>query len=365
VTYILPDDWYANHGMAPGTARSPQPILQPRPGNLAPTPPIRGYFGTPPPRPQPDPRLITQSPWAVSDQMYGLGSDLGSDPNKVMSQLQKDMKELMIRQAALVTGITLALNVIPVAGQAAALVFTVVQGLVGSRYAGKAQEVVADTQIQAQRIGAEYEVKLQAAQNRIFEEEVDGARALALSCSNEVAEAHGIDGFSLKKAVKSVLNPVTHIKAVTQPVGKVVKKVAPSSVDKIIDKVDKKLDTAEQKYENVIDTISGERVLIKAREARTKVLGQVRDAMEERYQELVADMDTPEYRANLRQVIAATLLENAAVAQLAKDRCALTGGRPATGLGPGVLATSANAGRGWTAAAAAGAALLLVMGMGK
>lgn len=361
MTYILPDDWYANHGMAPGTARSPQPILQPRPGNLAPTPPLRGYFGTPPPRPQPDPRLKTVSPWAVSDQMFGLGSD----PNKVMSELQKDMKELMIKQAALVTGITLALNVIPVAGQAAAVVFSVVQGLVGSRYAKKAQEVVADTQIQAQQIGAEYEVKLQAAQNRVFEEEVEGARALALSCSGEVATMNGLDGFSLKKLVKDALNPITHIKTLVQPLGKVIKKVAPSSVDKIIDKADKKLDTAEEKYENVIDTISGERALEKAREARTKVLRQVRAAMEQRYLEITQEMSTPAYRQNLRQVIAASLLENAAVAQLAKQQCELKGQRPAHSIGPTGLTTSADAGKGWTAAAAAGAALLLVMGMGK
>ena len=73
MTYLTPDDWYANHGLAPGDARLPQTPLQPTPGNLAATPPMRGYFG---PRP-PIPTLYagpakTVSPLAVSDVMWGV-----------------------------------------------------------------------------------------------------------------------------------------------------------------------------------------------------------------------------------------------------------------------------------------------------
>jgi hypothetical protein len=72
VTYLTPDDWYANHGLAPGDAKLPQGILQPLPGNMAATPPMRGYFGPRPPKPtlRPGPGA-TISPWAVSDSMWG------------------------------------------------------------------------------------------------------------------------------------------------------------------------------------------------------------------------------------------------------------------------------------------------------
>lgn len=362
MTYVLPDDWYANHGIPPGSGVPPQPIMQPRPGNLAPTPPIRGYFGMPP-RPR-KPSRWTVSPFAVNDSMFGLGSD----PNKVMVELQKDMKDLMIKQAAMVTGITLALNVIPVAGQAAAIVFSAVQGLIGSRYAKKAQEVVADTQNKALLIGSEYELKLQAAQNDVFLQEQDAGMQLALSCSGQVAALNGIDagllGFSLKKFIKSALNPISHIKSVLKPVGTVVKFVAPDAVDKMIDKADNKLDTAEEKFENVIDTLSGERALEKAKEARTKVLSQVRTTMEARYQVLVAEMDSEEYRVNLRKSIASMLLENAAVAELAKQHCSLTSSA-LPGMGPNPLTKSADAGKGVFGAIAAGAAVLIMMGINK
>lgn len=73
MTYLTPDDWYANHGLAPGDARLPQTPMQPTPGNLAPTPPMRGYFGPKPPIP---PLYAgpgkTVSPMAVSDVMWGV-----------------------------------------------------------------------------------------------------------------------------------------------------------------------------------------------------------------------------------------------------------------------------------------------------
>jgi hypothetical protein len=69
MTYLIPDDWYANHGLAPGDARLPQGVLQPLPGNMAATPPMRGYYGPRPP--QPPPSSATISPWAVSDVMWG------------------------------------------------------------------------------------------------------------------------------------------------------------------------------------------------------------------------------------------------------------------------------------------------------
>lgn len=72
MTYLTPDDWYANHGMAPGDAKLPQGILQPRPGNMAATPPMRGTFGRRAPVPSLAPsRGGTVSPWAVSDVMWG------------------------------------------------------------------------------------------------------------------------------------------------------------------------------------------------------------------------------------------------------------------------------------------------------
>ena len=357
MTYILPDDWYANHGIPPGSGVPPQPPMQPEPGNLAPTPPIRGYFGQ---RPRVFKPRGTVSPFAVNDSMFGLGSD----PNQVMIELQKDMKELMIKQAALVTGITLALNVIPVAGQAAALVFSAVQGLIGSRYAKKAQEIVADTQNKALLIGSDYELKLQAAQNEVFAQEQDAGMKLALSCSGQVAAANGLDGFSLKRIVKSILNPITHIKDVLKPVGKVVSFVAPSEVDRFIDKVDNKLDRAEEKFENVIDTISGERAVEKAEEARAQVLHQVRTIMEDRYRTAVVEMDTEQYRVALRQSIASMLLENAAVAELARQHCSLKSS-VVPGMGPNPLTQSANAGKGTIGAIAAGAAVLLMMGLNK
>lgn len=73
MTYLLPDDWYANHGLAPGDAVLPQKDMQPGPGNQAPTPPFRGYFGPRPPPPdlQQGPGG-TVSPFAVSDSMWGV-----------------------------------------------------------------------------------------------------------------------------------------------------------------------------------------------------------------------------------------------------------------------------------------------------
>ena len=89
MTYLTPDDWYANHGLAPGDAKLPQGTLVPRPGNMAATPPMRGTFGRRAPVPSLAPsRGGTVSPWAVSDVMWGnsppppgvSGYALGAEP---------------------------------------------------------------------------------------------------------------------------------------------------------------------------------------------------------------------------------------------------------------------------------------------
>ena len=316
MTYIIPDDWYANGGKPPGVPWGRQPPIEPINGSAAPLPPMRGYFGVRPVR-----RTIkrTRAP-------YMLGA-LGDPIQDIMAGLQKDMKKIMIEQAAAVTGITISLNFIPVVGTAASIIFSVVQGLSGSKFQGEAQKVLADTKQQANQMAADFQLKIDTFQNKIFMEEKDSAIKLALSCSAEVAAVNGIGlgelGFSFRGFIKK-LNPVRLVKVITRPVGRVIKSIAPDSVDRVIDKADRHIDRAKDDLDDKFDILSGEVVLIKAKDARKRVLAEVRNNFDQQYIKITTEMSSPEFRLNLQKSIAHSLLENSAIATLAKQKCGMS-----------------------------------------
>lgn len=359
MTYLVPDDWHANHGLAPGDARGPQPRLA-RLGTNAPLPPLRGYYGRPP-MPALRRRHATLSPWAVSDVMYGvhgLGA-LGAEQTieQVMERLQRDMKEQMIKQAAINASLSLTLLVIPVVGWAASAALAVVQGIVGTKYQKQAKEVLADIQVRAREITAEYQTKMQEAQNAVFEQEKPAGVQLAVTC--QPLNGMGDLGFSLKSAIKAAISPSLYsYKLAAKGVQSVAKRVSPSA-GKVVAKLTSPITKADKAVDDAIDIASGRAAVEKAKEARTEILAKVRQQMEAQYQQALQNMMTPQFRANLRAQIAAALRADPNIAKMLGPNCALPGVKASTSMPSGGKLAS------WAGVAAAALGAVVMLGSHK
>jgi hypothetical protein len=332
VTYITPDDWALNHGIAPGDARGPQPNLQPMPGNQAPLPPMRGYFGR---HPYPV-RRRRISPWSVTDVMWGLNGDPIQD---VLTKLKKDMRKIIMEQAAMSTAISIGLSMIPVAGWAASAVYSVVQAIVGAQNKREMQAVMADTELKANQIIADYQQKDQTAQNDAFVQEQDAATEMALTCQPLPATVQGttsapqtvvpsptpaVNGLgTLGFSWAHVFNPVFQLREATAAVRKVIVKIAPPAVAKVLKRVDAEAARVSKQIDYATEVLSGQAAVEKAEKARAEILSRVSSMMEEQYQASVKNMASPEFRFNLRITIAKNLRADPNFAALLNARCGM------------------------------------------
>ena len=340
MTYLVPDDWYANHNLAPGDARLPQKPMQPVASfsaskGLAPTPPMRGYFGPRPTLYVTPSNLTTRSPFAVSDVMWGvhgLGQDAPAvdstaayvQADKVISAAQDKIKKQIQAAAAANTVTAIALSTIPVVGWVVGPLYGIVTGISGSYYKNKAMEVLSSLNNKLEKIGTDYQVRLQQYLDRVFEEVKPQAIELAISNVNlnGLGGLGEFGGFSWKKVIDYAFNPVTHMKGVVKiallpgkGITKAVSAVAPgSSIAKDLNRFDNRVDSDVNKYadksQNVMETMSGERSLEKAKEAANKATSDFIAKMEELYAVEIAKADSAEYRASLIITIARFLRDN-------------------------------------------------------
>lgn len=355
MTYLIPDDWYANHGLAPGDARRPQLPMQ---RGLVPTPPLRGVFGRPVVAVR---RRGWVSPYDVPDSLGSLGAESIAD---ILGRLQKDMKEAALKQAAISTGISIGLTAVPVLGWAAGAIYAVVQAVVSTKYQKEAQQVMADTERKAKEIVAGYELKLAQAQNRVFEEEQSAALQMAISCDLP-APMSGMGGWDpwedVKKAAKKV-TVKTVIKLAVAPslvaATAVAKGIQSATDSKTIDRLTDPIIKADRAVDKGIDTLSGKEGVLKAEQASAQILADVRRTMQEQYDLNMGEMAKPEFRANLRLQIARNLRADPSVDALVKARCGATQ-RVLTAAGVTSGKSSAP-----VIAAAAAAAMLFLGGKG-
>ncbi len=347
MTYLLPDDWYANHGLAPGDARGRQPILQPRPGNEVTSPIMRGYYGRPPIA-MLKTRAVALRPFMDTDVMWGVNGLHGMPPRgllsglggqetiqQVMSRLKKDLKADAIKQAAAGTAIAVGLNAIPIVGIALSAVFSAIQAIGGAHYQNEVKEVMADAQNKAKVIQSEYEIKYEAAQNAVFEQELAAGMTIASTCQG----MHGLGDFWSK--AKDVISKVT------SPVTTTIRRVGAE-----VRRVDSRIG-AEAKRE--VEDITGASALNDAQAARDKMLIKLRADLEAQYQQAVANMDSLDFRTQLRGILASKILDDSAASQLIRAQCGLAPGQELPGASmvasmPGVVKGGAFAAVGVTAA---------------
>jgi len=363
MTYLLPDDWYANHGLAPGDARKPKAILQPRPGNLAPTPPMRGYYGR-----VPIPMLTTKAvafrPFMDTDVMWGVnGLGAQGDINSILAQLKKDIRNEALKQAALSVSIAIGLNAVPVLGTATAAIYSAIQGVVGTQNQAKVKEIMADTNTQANRIVSEYELKTEAAQNAVFDQEMDAGTTIAMACQG--MSGLGSWGSDVWSKVKQQAVPKTLIKHVVM--GAVVPypvliaaQAAKNSNSSVLKKLASPVTRADAAVESTLDTLSGAKAVDDASKARTRILTKVRTDMDAQYQQAVANMNSPEFRAALRKSIATKVVTDPDVASVIRTRCSLAPGQPLPG--ESVIASMPSGVKGgvWAAAGVTAAIVAFV-----
>jgi hypothetical protein len=294
---------------------------------------MRGYFGR---HPYPV-RRIRVSPWSVTDVMWGLNG-LGGDPiQDILTKLKKDMRKIIMEQAAMSTAISIGLSMIPVAGWAASAVYSVVQAIVGSQNKKEMQAVMADTQVKANQIIAEYQQKDQVAQNDAFVQEQGAATEMALVCLPLPATVTGsttapqavvptatpaLKGLgTLGFAWAHVFNPVFQLREATSAVRKVIVKVAPPAVARVLKRVDAEAARESKQVDYATEILSGQAAVEKAEKARTEILTRVRTMMEEQYQASIMNMASPEFRFNLRITIAKNMRADPNFAALLNARC--------------------------------------------
>ncbi len=357
MTYLLPDDWFANHGLAPGDARGPQPILQPRPGNIVTSPIMRGYYGRPPIA-MLKTRSVALRPFMDTDVMWGVNGLGEADINAILDKMKKEMKDLALKQAAASTAIAIGLNAIPVLGTAASVIYSAVQTVVGVQNQKEMQEVVADTNNQAKLIVADYQLKTEAAQNAVFDQEMVAGTTIAMACQG----MQGLDGWISDQyhKITHALKPKTIIKVLTlAPIAPLVL-AAPllKKTGSIGEKIAAPIDRVENAVDKSLNVLSGEQAVIEAKKARTKVLAKVRADMEAQYQTALANMNSPEFRAELRKTIATKVISDPSVAQLVRSRCGLDQNAPLPGAS--VIASMPSGVKGGVFAAAGVTAAIVV-----
>ena len=304
-------------------------------------------------------------------QDSGMGA-LGDDIASIMEQLARDMKEEAIKQAAINTGISIALSCVPIVGWAVGLVYSVVQALVGSSLQRQAEEEMANFQTEMSAVGAQWEAKVTAVQSAVFEQEKPAAIQLALSnqALGGVALGNIWEDIVDSQIFREISNPLRVIKQVMlEPIIKPVQlvtstmaRIAPdeggfanlfAKVDNAVDRAEEIADKPVLLLDRAIDTSTGLQQLQDVRDAinaaRPKALAQ----MKQQAEELMGQIQSPAYRLNLQKVIAAAI-RNSKSLQAVSNGITVPSASVSTSQGMQLL----------PAAGAAGAVLLL-LGMGS
>ncbi len=294
---------------------------------------MRGYYGRPPIA-MLKTRAVALRPFMDTDVMWGInGLGEQADINAILSRLKKDLKNATLKQAAAGVAISISLNTIPVIGTIAAVVFSVVQAIGGSHYQKEIKEVMADAEIRSKQIVASYELKMEAAQNAVFDQEMAAGTSIAMACQG----MHGLG---------DIWSKIGH--AVTNTT---------SSVTKEVKRVSSRVG-AEVKRE--VQTVTGAEGLGDAQKARDKLLVDVKKQMEAQYQQAVANLTSPEFRAELRKTIVSKVVSDPQIEQVVRTRCGIAAGQPLPGASmsmPALAKGGAFAAVGVTAALVAFAVL--------
>ncbi len=333
MTYLLPDDWYANHGLAPGDARGRQPVLQPRPGNIVTSPIMRGYYGRRPVKVLTSkavafrPFMDTDAMWGVNG-LHGMAPGLGAQTiQDILDRMKRDMKKLALEQAAASTAITISLNAVPIVGTAASIIYAAVQTVVGVQNQKKAQEILADTNNQVKKLVSDCEFKTAAAQSQVFDQELAAGTTEAMACQG----MHGLGswGSDVWGKVKTQVVPKTLIKhLVLAPIAPLLVAAEVGKNSSVVSRALSPATRADAAVESSLDTLSGAKQVDEASKTRTRVLAQTKAQLEAQYQQIVANMNTQPFRDSLRNILTTKLLDDSDAAAMVRARCGMTALQP-------------------------------------
>jgi hypothetical protein len=190
--------------------------------------------------------MYRMTPAAVR-RVAGLGS-LGQDVSEIFDKLTSDMKQQAIERAGAQLGLSVALNSIPVVGQAASIVLAAVSTLVGGMYERAGKEEMASFQVECNQKVAAADLIVQNALTAAISQEKDAAIQLAMS-SDPLAGlgSYGGYGGTRMRPVRRPLRPVgmgdfwsnavDAAKNSVQTVTKVVVQAVPTPVTKAVTRV--------------------------------------------------------------------------------------------------------------------------------
>lgn len=236
--------------------------------------------------------------------------------SQIAASMEEDVKKEIMKTSAVQTGVSLALSAIPVAGWAAAAIFSVIASIGSSKYKREAQEIMADAESQVMRIQARSQKRINAMILRVFEEEKPGAIRLAVQGT---APAGTLDGFG--SFVKRTFNKVGDaFKDATRALERATEPVRDEARD-ISRSIEKEANRFEERVqEEVIDPMVGRTVKLEAREARDEILHEARTKIAKHESNVRKLINSPAYRTNLRQEITKRLLQNPSIQKMIQDR---------------------------------------------
>jgi len=337
MTYIVPDDWYANHNMAPGDARPPQPALELIRRNK-PLPPIRGSFGRYI-RPLPA-STRTVSPFAVPDGLWvqgimsrqaaraaGLGEEAKPLPaasheqtlqellERTSKELKRQIIETSVAQAA--TSLTVSIVIasiswVPVVGWIIAIVWAALQLVFSwsaAKYQREAERIMSDLSLELQTMGAGYQRQLDAIKLQVFDQEK--AASIRLALSNESLEepkpVQGLGADWWKKLISPVYHATKVLQVSAKPVLALVKAANQANLpgaDKVLVSLNK-TGALVQKLQNkdldIYSGASGESVRNIARQKAGEARILARAEFEEQFKNAKIFFNSAEYRSALRR----------------------------------------------------------------
>lgn len=197
----------------------------------------------------------------------------------VMSRLEKQMKDTLLRNTAQQLAVNAALYSIPVAGQALAVIGAVAMQVGGAKYQAEAEKVLAEAGNKLKEEQEKSLAKISKWLDAAFEAEKRPAMELAVS-GEPLQGLRGLRGW----------NPFKDAKRAAGRIEDQIKR----SIDDVSDFV----------QEELIDPMTGRSVLVEARKARDRILREGREKLREHEQHAKQQIDSPAFRATLRANIA-------------------------------------------------------------
>ena len=308
--------------------------------------------------------------------MNGLGADpMATMIETITSKLKTQLIVQTAATAAASLTLVLAVNVIPIVGQVIGGLLLVANSLIGASFQRQGQQLVADFQDEMTRAGATFQAQVDAAQSAAFEQEKPAAIDLALS--NQTLNGLGSlnDGL-LEKIFSSdvfhtIANPLRVMKLkmvdpILKPIviGTNLIKNLPvigstaSDVRNMETKVEDQVDRPINAVDEAVDSVTGVKGLHDVEDAINKARPQVLGQMQMATNQAIANINSPAYRALLRNNIAKAIRSSAPLAAFSQAPGTVTI-TDATGVKPSTTISALPM------AAAAGGVLLLLVGLGK